>query len=128
MKRILSLLLVCFPLFASGAAFAQSADWRALMQEATAQYFQGRFASGTEVAKKALEAAEAANGPRHPGVAAALNRLAEFYRVQGRAAEAEPLYRRALEIRERARGPQSPEVAQSLNNLAQLYSMQARYA
>jgi tetratricopeptide (TPR) repeat protein len=131
MNFALKLLLAaasCALLLAGRPAAAQSAEWRSLLQEANSLFFQGKFEAGLVPAKKALELAESEHGPRHPTVAASLNRLAELYRVLGQFAAAEPLYKRSLAIRERARGPDSPEVAQSLNNLAELYSMQRQYA
>ena len=65
-------------------------------------------------------------GPAHPGVARALDRLADAYEAEGRRDQAEPLRRRALAIREAAYGPNHPEVATSLAPLARSYAAQGR--
>lgn len=100
-----------------------SDEWKALLQESSNLFFQGKFDGGAVVAKKALELAERERGPGHPSVAASLNRLAEHYRALGQFAAAEPLYLRSRAIRENARNPEQPGLGQALNNLAHLYSM-----
>ena len=49
-----------------------SDEWRALLQESSDLFFQGKFDGGAAVAKKALELAERERGPGHPSVAASL--------------------------------------------------------
>ena len=68
--------------------------------------------------ERALAIGEAAHGPDHPDVAAALNNLALALRHLGYPEQARPLYERALGIGEAAYGPDHPNVATALNNLA----------
>jgi tetratricopeptide (TPR) repeat protein len=56
------------------------------------------------------------SGGSAPGLARALNHLAEFYLEKGRCAEAWRLYQRSLPLMEQALGPEHPEVAVTLAN------------
>jgi tetratricopeptide (TPR) repeat protein len=64
-----------------------------------------------------LQLTEAAFGPDHPEVAAALNDLGIAWSGAGQPAKARELFERALVIEEREYGPDHPEVAITLNNL-----------
>jgi tetratricopeptide (TPR) repeat protein len=68
--------------------------------------------------ERALAIYEAAYGPDHPDVGAALNNLAGALRDLGHPEQAQPLLERALAIDEAAHGPDHPDVAIRLNNLA----------
>jgi hypothetical protein len=61
--------------------------------------------------QRALSIQEAALGPNHPNVAAALNNLADLLRQQGEHAEAKALMRRARAIHEATRGKAHPHTA-----------------
>jgi tetratricopeptide (TPR) repeat protein len=99
-----------------------------LSSEVVALYRQGRFAAGIELARRALELCEQAEGADHPDVATMLNNLAMLQQAQGDLAAATPVYERALKIREAALGPDHPLTAQSLNNLATLLQAQGNSA
>ena len=66
-------------------------------------------------------------GGNQADYSAALNNLAELYRVQGNYAQAEPLMKRSLAIWEQVLGPLHPHTASSLNNLAALYYARGNY-
>jgi len=83
---------------------------------------EGKYEDGLTAAKKALEVAERERGPRHPIVAAALNRSGELYRALGQYSAAEPLYKRAPDIRVKALGEGYPDVAVTRDLLAKLRS------
>ena len=65
-------------------------------------------------------------GPKHPGVAACLNNLANVIASQGRYSEAESFYNQVFEIEEKSLGPNHPELITTLNNLAEVYQKQGR--
>jgi tetratricopeptide (TPR) repeat protein len=111
---IVLLLAGTTPVHAQGAA----TERHTLNQDVEELYQQGRYVQATILAKRALEDAQAKEGPDHLEVARSLNNLALLYATQGEYAKAEPLYKRALAIREKALGPEPPSVASSLNNLA----------
>ena len=127
--RTVAVVLVGILLSVGHAALAQSLfEANDLNQQVIQLYNQGRYSEATPLAQRTLTIREKALGPDHSEVAAALNNLAELYRVQGRYADAESLHKRALTIREQALGPDHPDVALSLNNLAGIYQAQGRYA
>ncbi len=79
-----------------------------------------RSAQAEPLHRRAIALTQAAHGPDHPRVAAALNDLAILLHYSNRLAEAELLYRRALAIDEAAFGSDHPRVALRLHNLALL--------
>ncbi len=87
-------LLLSGPAAAQGAAkgAAPSDEWKALIQEATNLFFEGKFDGGVVVAKKAL-------GGQHPSVAATLEKLAAVYASLNKTAEAKQSADRAAAIR-----------------------------
>ncbi|MFN7963194.1 MAG: FxSxx-COOH system tetratricopeptide repeat protein [Thermoanaerobaculia bacterium] len=70
--------------------------------------------------RRALEIAEASDGPGHENTASALTNLAQLLQDTHRLDEAEQLMRRAVEITEASFGPDHPKLALRLNNLAVL--------
>jgi CHAT domain-containing protein/tetratricopeptide (TPR) repeat protein len=98
----------------------------------------GKYAEATNVATRALAAAERQGDARIVGLA--LNDLARLYHRQGRYAEAEPLMKRAVAIDEKALGPENSRVSRDpvtravnygnlsrdLSTLALLYRYQLR--
>lgn len=119
-------------------------EWEALTDEVMHLASGGRIASGEsaeDVAKKAIELAEAAVGADHPCMATSLSNLALVYTVeacdccsqgviwdQEVLAQAEPLFKRALAIREKTLGPDDINVAKNLVDLARLYEIQGLVA
>jgi tetratricopeptide (TPR) repeat protein len=82
----------------------------------------------TGIYREAVAVVEAALGPEHPALAAALNTSAELLRIRGDYVEGEPLCRRALAIQEKVLGPDHPDVADSLSNFTDFLHCQGRYA
>ncbi|WP_420455615.1 FxSxx-COOH system tetratricopeptide repeat protein [Rubrivirga sp.] len=78
---------------------------------------QADYADAQALFERALALDEAALGPDHPNVAAALSNLGGVLRASGDLKGAEAAYRRALAIAEAAYGPDHPDVATTLNNL-----------
>jgi CHAT domain-containing protein/tetratricopeptide (TPR) repeat protein len=116
--------LVC--IFFSRPPFVVAQDLKQLSRQYDALSKAGRHREAEAVARRALEAATAAQQPIRIGFWC--NQLGVALMYQGRDTEAEPLHKRALAIRERALGPDHPQFAQSLNALAYLYGRQGRYA
>jgi tetratricopeptide (TPR) repeat protein len=79
---------------------------------------QARFTDARPLLERALAIDEAAYGPGHPDVAAALNNFAQILQDLGELEAARPLQERALAIDEATYGPGHPAVARDLNNLA----------
>jgi tetratricopeptide (TPR) repeat protein len=77
-----------------------------------------RAADTKPLFESVLNVAEAAYGPYHHAVAAALNNLAAALRDLGQPGRARPLQERALAIDETAYGPDHLIVARDLNDLA----------
>ncbi|MDZ7292988.1 MAG: CHAT domain-containing protein [candidate division KSB1 bacterium] len=86
--------------------------------------FQGRYAEGEPLAKRALDIEMKALGPDHPKLAANLINLAFFYSHDRRFAEAESLMLRAIEIREK----NNVSIAGGLANLTAIKILQGKYA
>jgi CHAT domain-containing protein/Tfp pilus assembly protein PilF len=105
----------------AGAQNGDLAEARRLDGQILQYFAAGQYQEATPLAQRVLAIREKELGAEHPDIAAALNNLAELYRVTAAYAKAEPLYRRALAIREKALGPKHPYTAQSLSNLALLY-------
>ena len=85
----------------------------------------GKPAEALPYLRKALNLAEARQGPDAPATAYDLNNLAEAARLAHRYDEAEPLYRRAIAIDDGKAGDKIG-LATSLNNLALVYRAQGR--
>jgi tetratricopeptide (TPR) repeat protein len=100
-------------------AATADASWL-LDQAGTYLRVQAQFTGARALLERALAIDEAAYGPDHPAVAAALNNLALILQALGDLAGARPLQERALAIDEAAYGPDHPAVATALNNLAQI--------
>jgi CHAT domain-containing protein/tetratricopeptide (TPR) repeat protein len=129
LARLVARMVVAWGLVLAPLAVAQQDDDAdALNAQVNKLHGEGKYTEAIPLAQRLLAIREKSLGPDHPGVALALNNLAELYRVQGRYAEAEPLYKRSLSIREKALGPDDPAVATDLNNLAVLYQAQGRTA
>ncbi len=91
--------------------------------------WQGRYADAEAAYLRAVEVAEAAQGPWGLSLATALNELADLYVVQGRYEDAVAPSRRALEIRDKSEVRiHDAIVGKSLHSLARLYIAQGRYA
>ena len=86
-----------------------------------------RHAEAVLLFQRALELREAAFGPHHPEVAAAIHGLADNYSLQGDYGRAVKLYEHALSLREASLGKEHPDVAQSLNDLANRYMYEGNY-
>jgi tetratricopeptide (TPR) repeat protein len=82
-----------------------------LFNESVSLRDKGNYAEAIQLAERALEIREKAQGPEHPDVAISLNYLAELYYTKGDYATAEPLFQRALAIREKAQWPEQQRVA-----------------
>jgi tetratricopeptide (TPR) repeat protein len=113
-------------------------QYEQLIRESVQLSGQGRYAQAVETAERALKSAEETLGPEDPGVATALNNLAEFQQMaafvsrdQAALAKAvdaaEPMQKRALAIREKTLGPRHSFTLTSMINLARTYSLQRRY-
>jgi tetratricopeptide (TPR) repeat protein len=89
-----------------------------LDRAATFLQTQGQAAAARPLLERALVIDEAAYGPDHPTVAAALSNLALVLKYLGQASAARPLLERALTIAEATYGPDHPTVAGLLGNLA----------
>ncbi|HKF57829.1 MAG TPA: CHAT domain-containing tetratricopeptide repeat protein [Blastocatellia bacterium] len=83
---------------------------------------KGDFPEAEESGRRALEIQEKMNGPNHPSVAEALNRLGRIIDLKGDSSGAEPLLLRSLAIYEKSEGPDSPDSQETLDNLAELYT------
>jgi tetratricopeptide (TPR) repeat protein len=98
-------------------AVLQEASWL-LNRAGTYLRVHARPNDARPLHERALAIDEAAYGPDHPDVAAALSHLAQALSDLGHPDQAQPLYERALAIDEAAYGPDHPDVATALNNLA----------
>jgi tetratricopeptide (TPR) repeat protein len=98
-------------------AVLQEASWL-LNRAGTYLRVHARPNDARPLHERALAIDEAAYGPDHPDVAAALSHLAQALSDLGHPDQAQPLYERALAIDEAAYGPDHPDVAIRLNNLA----------
>jgi len=78
---------------------------------------RAEFVEAKAVHERALAIGEAAFGPNHPNVTAALNNLGLVLRDLGDLAGARVAFERALTINEAALGPDHPKVATNINNL-----------
>jgi tetratricopeptide (TPR) repeat protein len=125
-------------LCAAIAALPAYGQYQQLISESVQLSGQGRYADAVETAGRALKSAEETLGPEDPGVATALNNLAEFQMMAAfvsrdaaalarAAAAAEPLHARALAIREKAFGIRNSFTLASMINLARTYSLERRY-
>jgi len=134
-KNARKLLVACLSMAAMQSAYGQ---YERLIRESVQLSGQGRYAQAVETAERALKSAEETLGPEDPGVATALNNLAEFQEMAAfvsrdqlalaKAAEtAEPLQKRALAIREKTLGLRHSFTLTSMINLARTYSLQRRY-
>jgi tetratricopeptide (TPR) repeat protein len=85
------------------------------------------LAEAEQLLRRDIALREERLGAAHPDVAAALNSLAELYRLQRLFTEAEPMFRRALAIWEKAAGMDSDEAAGALLKLAATYRDQERF-
>jgi CHAT domain-containing protein/Tfp pilus assembly protein PilF len=83
---------------------------------------KGEFPQAEESGRRALAIQEKMNGPNHPSVAEALNRLGRIIYLNGDSSGAEPLLLRSLAIYEKSEGPDSPDSQETLDNLADLYT------
>jgi tetratricopeptide (TPR) repeat protein len=92
-----------------------AAEW--LSRAAAVSLRRGEPAGGVPPLTRVLHLTEAAHGPDHPQVAAALVKLAAAWFALGQPAIARDLLERALRIEEREFGPDHPEVAATLVNL-----------
>jgi CHAT domain-containing protein/Tfp pilus assembly protein PilF len=113
-------------LLPAAAPDAQEAE--RLTTEALADLQAGRPAAGVPKARRALALQEAALGPDHTEVAAALNTLGLVLQAASEYASAAQAYERALAILERRHGPEHPDVATMLNNLGVLRRVTGDYA
>ena len=95
------------------------ASWL-LDRAATYLQVHARLAEARPLAERALAITEAAYGPGHPAVGAALNNLALIWRDLGEPGTARPLAERALAITEAAYGPDHPTVGILRANLTAL--------
>lgn len=114
MKTLVTTFLLLVLFGSAAAAYAQGIEWEVLNDEVMSLFQQGQYDHAVVVAKKALDAAERAEGANHPSVATSLNNLAAIYVAQGQYAQAEPIYKRSLAIVEKAFGPNHLDVATSL--------------
>jgi tetratricopeptide (TPR) repeat protein len=89
---------------------------------------QGKYAEAKQSYEEAIALQEQFLGPEHPGIASALNNLANAVQSMGDVEAARVLHERSLEIRERALGPGHPDVASSLNNIGIDYIRTGSYA
>lgn len=103
-------------------------DYAGLIAASVSASLTGDHSGAEALARRALDMREAALGPDHPDVAAALVALGNVYRMQNRASEAAPFYRRALAIQERALGAESAALVPALESLAFVEIAQRRYA
>jgi tetratricopeptide (TPR) repeat protein len=102
-----------------GPAAMADASWL-LDRAGTYLRVHARLTEARPLLERALAIDEAAYGPDHPDVTAALNNFALVLRDLGEPGAARPLQERALAIDEAAYGPDHPYVATDLNNLAQI--------
>jgi len=126
--RTLCLLVLLFGgLLVAETARAQNRDPLAVAEQSGLRaYHSGRYEEAVTYFARALEIAEARYGPEDPGLARALNNLAEAYRLTARYEEAEKLHLRALALDERRLALEPDAMATTLNNLALLYRAQGR--
>jgi tetratricopeptide (TPR) repeat protein len=101
---------------------ATSATLWLLMRAAEYQQMHRQHSGARPLLERALRIQEAAHGPDHPNVAAALNSLALTLGNLGELSAARPLLERALRIGEAAHAPDDPVVATTLINLAWVLS------
>jgi nephrocystin-3 len=120
--------LQAFELWASGKGETTGVS-HAANQVALFLSFQAALHAEAEpLYRRAISILWISFGENHPGVATALNNLAQLLQTTNRLAEAEPLMRRALVINEKNFGLEHPDVARNLNNLAELLRVTNRLA
>src|SRR5262245_21260421 len=85
---------------------------------------QARYAEAEKFQREALANMRKRLPGDHPGLANALNSLAEILREQGKHAEAEKVHREALAIFRQALPADHPLLPTSLNTLAETLSAQ----
>jgi tetratricopeptide (TPR) repeat protein len=107
----------------------------ALIDLATALYWQSKFDEAERLLMRALNICEKALQPRDPEIASALNLLAAIKRSRRNFPEAEELYLKAVSIEESHFKVSLNDrqlasdlfLARTLNNLAELYCVEGRY-
>jgi tetratricopeptide (TPR) repeat protein len=88
----------------------------------------GLYDTALALSRRSLEQLRALQGPRSPGVAAAMDQLGVVLRTQDRFDEAEPLLREALAQRRRGFGDHDTVTAESLDHLATLLQKRSDFA
>ncbi len=89
---------------------------------------QGEMREAEQFHRRAMEAALAAHGERHPLTADLTANLAGILDMEGRFAEAEPLYRRSLALQETLRGERHFAFIRTLTSYANLLWLMKRPA
>ncbi|KAI3889640.1 hypothetical protein MKX03_007662 [Papaver bracteatum] len=103
-----------------------TSKWRVFTDKARDFFLEGKLVEAEKLFLSAVEEAKEGFGKSDPHVAAALNNLAELYRVKKDFAKAEPLYLEAVHILEESFGLDDIRVAASLHNLGQFYIVQRK--
>lgn len=101
-----------------------TAQWRIYTDMGRELFGKGKHEEAERYLQRALQEARIGFGEREAHVAAALNNLAELYRVQRNFSKAEPLYLEALKIITEALGQEHPSTGSALHNLGGFYLLQ----
>lgn len=101
---------------------------RAMNGEASLHRILGKDLLAEPIYRRALQAAEKANGKAHPAAADCLHHLGSLFLDQGRRAPARYFLELALARREKALGAHHPDVARTLVALGVLEQSRGRHA
>lgn len=124
--NVLLLITVSVMLAPLPLAFAEEADWSALIKQGYASLRSGKYQAALEAYRAAARIAEQ---PGHSldRRAISFNAIGMVYEEMGRYADAEKVYRRSLAAMEQARGREDALYASMLANLGGSYSAQGRF-
>jgi tetratricopeptide (TPR) repeat protein len=120
--------IVVLLLLLAATAFAKESEWEKLDREAIRLQAAKQYDRAEAAARKAVAAAEKANGPQHPSVATCLSTLAEIYSDKGLYEQAVPYIERILTILKRQSGPDSPDIATAMSGVADSFMAEGRSA
>jgi tetratricopeptide (TPR) repeat protein len=128
MSTVRTVSIVVLVLLLATNAFAKEPEWEMLDREAIRLRVAKQYDRAEAAARKAVAAAEKANGPQDPSVATCLSTLAEIYSDKGLYEQAVPYIERILTILKRQSGPDSPDIATAMSSVADSFMDEGRYA
>ncbi len=124
-KRYFLLVYICMFL---SLGYSQENDLNRLNAQIVKSYQEGRYQEGIVLAEKSYKLSIHHWGKNHRNTLAAMNNLAELYRVQGEYSKAETLSVETLQLKKQILGENHPDTLATMSNLALLYQFQGKYS